>query len=415
MPFGLNRSTDYCERNNPGRTAYYVAEGQTRIFIRSGEIATKPKSDTEKILKIAIIAPKVYPVFDQSVVDSYGGAEVALSLVARELSQINDFDVHVLVGDYGQADEERAGAVTLHRSLVSNANPLRSGLRLFSKMNSVDADIYIQRTLTIASTVIALYCRVRRRRFVYWVAHDSEADGGHPLYNSRLTSPLVKLMFKMASHVVVQNDYEYDQLLMQFPGISCSVVKKGMELPRDPTRMDEKYDAVWVGRCDKWKNPEAFVRLAKKHSSHRFLMICPPAEGKEDYHRELTASASNCGNLEIRGRTSNSKVLELVAECSVFCITSSQEGDWPNVVLEAASLRKPILSLDLNYHGLISDYAGGRFCGGDFLRFAAEFETMIEDEGLRSQLGDGAYDYVKDVHDVRKQTTKLVDLINELS
>jgi len=369
----------------------------------------------DSTLKIGIVAPKAYPVFDQSSVDTFGGAEVALSLVARELSKIDNLDVHVLVGDYGQPDVERAGAVRLHRSLLANAGTVRSGFQLLSKMNAVDADIYIQRSLDIASTVIALYCRLRRRRFVYWVAHDREVDGGHPLQKNRLTLPLVNYVFKAASLVVVQNDYERDQLLKRFPGTNCSVVKKGMVVPADSRQVPEQYDAVWVGRCDEWKNPEAFVHLAKKCSGQRFLMICPPAKGKEDYHRKLILSASTCKNLEIRGRTTHHKVLELMAECRVFCITSSQEGDWPNVVLEAASLGKPVLSLKLNYRGLINDFGGGRFCDGDFSRFANEFNKMMGDEGLRKQMGEGALNYVRDMHDVQKQTEKLVELLNDIA
>lgn len=282
-------------------------------------------------------------------------------------------------------------------------------------MNSVAADVYIQRTLTVASTIIALYCRARGRRFVYWVAHDSEADGGHPLYKNKLTSPLIQLMFIAASHVIAQNAYEYDQLRKRYPRVKCSVIKKGIKLPADSVRTNEKYNAVWVGRCDEWKNLEAFVRLAKEHNAYRFLMICPPAVGKEDCHRELTSSASDCKNLEIRGRTSNREVLELVADCRIFCITSSQEGDWLQVVLEAASLRKPVLSLELNYQGLISEFGGGRVCDGDNLRFASEFIKMVGDGGLRRQMGSGAYNSVRDAHDVRKQTAKFVDIINEFS
>lgn len=366
-------------------------------------------------MKIAIVAPKAYPAFNRSAVDTFGGAEIAMSGIACNLARIDGIDVDVLVGDYGQPDVERLEGVALHRCLVSRAGPLRNVLRLLSTMKSVDADIYMQRTLSLGSTLIAVFCSLSRRRFIYWVAHDSESDGGHPLYHNLLTSPLVKLMYKTASHVIVQNEYEHDQLVRRFPGISCSVIKKGMVLPLDSPLVAATYDAVWVGRCDEWKNPEAFIRLAKECRSFRFLMVCPPALGKEDYHREVIASASGCDNLDIRGRTANNDVLDLVAASSVFCFTSKQEGDWPTVVLEAASLKKPILSLDLNYAGLIDEFAGGRFCEGDQSRFADELRTIIENDVLREKMGNGAYDYVRRSHNAQTQTAKLVRVINELS
>jgi len=366
-------------------------------------------------LKIAIVAPKVYPVFNQSADDTYGGAEIALNLVARELSQFDNIEVYVLVGDYGQAESEKAGRITLRRALDADGSTLSNGFRLLSVMNNVGADVYIQRTLTVASALIALYCLFWRRRFIYWVAHDRETDGGHPLYSRTITRLVIRLLFRLASHVIVQNEYESNQLQKQFPGIKCSVVKKGIELPMNTSFVDELYDAIWVGRCDEWKNPEIFIELAKSHPSKRFLIICPPALGKEEYYQQFIKTASCCPNLEVRGRTKNREVLDLVHKSRVFCNTSSQEGDWPVVVLEAASLRRPILSLHLEYGGLVGDYGGGKSCNGDFARFSSEFQRLIRNELRRREMGDGAYEYIKEIHDVQKQTAQLVKLINELA
>ena len=364
--------------------------------------------------KIAIIAPKMYPVLKRSDIDTFGGAEVALALVARQLSQHADLDVHVLVGDYGQDEEERMQGLTLHRALRSDAGMLRNATKLLASLRSVDAQVYIQRTLTIASTVIALYCKASRRKFVYWVAHDGETDGAHPLYKKRATSLLVDLMFKLASHVIVQNQYEEKQLQERFSGIRCTLIKKGIHLPAESAEHQESIDALWVGRCDEWKNPEAFIELARDHSNFRFLMICPAAEGKEEYYRKVTSCASDCSNLDFRGRTANHEVLELMRQSKVFCITSSQEGDWPNVVLEAASLRKPILSLAINYDDLITKYEGGRCGNSSYPIFSDEFKRMMRDSDRRKKMGNGAYNYVREAHNTRDQNTKLTTLLDGL-
>ena len=365
-------------------------------------------------MKIAIIAPKAYPVFKQSVNGTYGGAEIALSLVARELCQLDDMSVHMLVGDYGQNDTESVGRITFHRSLSHESGAFVNSINLLSAINKVEAQIYVQRTLTAASALIALYCRVRRRRFIYWVAHDSETDGGHPLYRRAVTRFLVRLLFRVASLVVVQNDYEKEQLVAQYPGVRCAVIKKGIELPEDMPSGENDYDAVWVGRCDEWKNPEDFLRLAEAYPDRKFLMICPSALGKESLHQKIVSAASHLDNLDMRDRTRHSYVLALVGRSKVFCITSSQEGDWPNVVLEAASLKRPVLSLHLDYEGLVSDFQGGTSCDGNFELFSKEFGRLMDDQTSRIAMGNGAYRYVKNIHDVEIQTEKLVRLINEL-
>lgn len=365
-------------------------------------------------MRIAIIAPKVYPVFNVNVEETYGGAEIALSLVARELSKLSGKDIYILVGDYGQDQTEIFEKITLHRSLSAEYGTLRNGLELLRAINKVDAQIYVQRTLTAASALIALYCRVIGRRFIYWVAHDSETDGGHPLYRRAVTRFLVQLLFRTASLVIVQNNYEKEQLVAQYPGMRCAVIKKGIELPENASSGESDYDAVWVGRCDVWKNPEDFLRLAEAYPDRKFLMICPSALGKESLHQKIVSAASHLDNLDMRDRTRHSYVLALVGRSKVFCITSSQEGDWPNVVLEAASLKRPVLSLHLDYEGLVSDFQGGTSCDGNFELFSKEFGRLMDDQTSRIAMGNGAYRYVKNIHDVEIQTEKLVRLINEL-
>ena len=369
---------------------------------------------TAVVRKIAIIAPKMYPVLKLSDIDTFGGAEVALTLVARELSKHSDLDVHVLVGDYGQDKIEQSQRLTLHRAFKADASLLRNAVTLLSNLRAVNAPVYIQRTLTIASAVIALYCKASRRKFIYWVAHDGETDGSHPLYKGRVTAFLVDLMFRFASHVIVQNRYEEEQLQLRVPGVRCTVIKKGIDLPADAADRQEDIDALWVGRCDEWKNPEAFIELARENGEFQFLMICPAAHGKEDYHRAVMAQAAGCSNLDFRGRTANPEVLELMKKSKMFCITSSQEGDWPNVVLEAASFRKPILSLAINYDDLITKYEGGRFGDGSYSLFADEFRRMMRDSEQRKEMGAGAYNYVRETHNARDQNERLIALLDGL-
>jgi glycosyltransferase involved in cell wall biosynthesis len=370
---------------------------------------------TNPVTKIAIVAPKVYPVLRKSGSDTFGGAEVALSLVATELSKSDNFDVHVLVGDYGQDEFVRLGRITLVRALGSGSGLLGNAWRLLKCLHRVDARICLQRTLAVASAVLAVYCRLTGRKFVYWVAHDGETDGNHPLFGNPITSFLVRLMYRSAAHVIVQNSYEEERLSEMAPGIRCSLIKKGIVLPEQVVTDDSPIDGIWVGRCDEWKNPGAFIRLARDNPEFQFVMVCPPAEGKADYFKSVMGEASGCSNLEIRGRTANREVLELMSRSKVFCMTSSQEGDWPNVVLEAASLRRPVLSLAINYDGLLREYEGGRFCNGDYSVFSNEFNNLMKDEESRSRMGEGAYQYVRAVHDVHDQTNRLTAVLNGLA
>ena len=366
-------------------------------------------------MKIAIVSPKAFPVFRDNAEGGYGGAEIALSLVARILAAREDYDVHMLVGDYGQADTELIDGITFHKALSANGSGVTNALRLMNTVRRIKARVYVQRTLTVASTVLSLFCRARGARFVYWVAHDSETDGGHPLYHRLATRLAVRSLYRTASLVIVQNEYERRQLSDNYPTLRTALIKKGIELPGNEAMVEAEIDAVWVGRCDEWKHPELFVDLAAIHPELKFVMICPPATSKESYHRGVMEKAAKVSNLQVLGRTANPEVLRYVARSRVFCITSSQEGDWPVVVLEAASLRRPILSLALNYAGLIDEYGGGYCCGGDLQEMSDRLQSLIRNDDERRTAGQGAYDYVKTMHDSTVQAELLVEQLRELA
>lgn len=364
-------------------------------------------------MKIAIVSPKLYPVLVESSTASFGGAEVALAQIARELARTGQFDVHAIVGDYGQARMTRVDEVAVHRGMLAGAGAVRNGFKLFRTIADVDADVYVQRSLAVATTLIGLFCRLRGKRFVYWVAHDGETDGSHPLSRSRLTGWWVRLMYRTASRIVVQNEYEREQIAMRFPRTKSVLIKKSI-VSREPSRDAKRIDAIWVGRCDDWKNPQAFIRLARNNPGSRFEMVCPPAVHKEDRYVETLREAQNCPNLEFHGRVAHRVVLQLMNESRLFCITSSQEGDWPNVVLEAASVGLPVLSLSLNYTGLIDEFGGGVYCHDDEREMRREFARLVHDDDELASLGRGARDYVRSVHDVGRQTSKLVEALNGL-
>lgn len=56
--------------------------------------------------RICITAPVIYPIFNNKVVAPFGGYEVRLALIARELAKRGNFDIYIVVGDFGQPHRE---------------------------------------------------------------------------------------------------------------------------------------------------------------------------------------------------------------------------------------------------------------------------------------------------------------------
>lgn len=74
-----------------------------------GEDATKNRK-----LRLCGVSLYGYPLFHPDCVSPFGGSEVRIALIARELAKFDDLDVHLVVFDHGQPRREEREGVTLH-------------------------------------------------------------------------------------------------------------------------------------------------------------------------------------------------------------------------------------------------------------------------------------------------------------
>ena len=67
--------------------------------------------------KLCIVSPYAYPLFNPAYRKShFGGWEVRVSLIAKELAKYERFDVSMIVWDHGQPHTEYRNGVTPHYS-----------------------------------------------------------------------------------------------------------------------------------------------------------------------------------------------------------------------------------------------------------------------------------------------------------
>jgi len=162
---------------------------------------------------------------------------------------------------------------------------------------------------------------------------------------------------------------------------------------------------------DEWKKPEIFIKLAKKYKQNKFLMIVPPPMNKLKYYDEIIKEIKKLNNITYCKFIPNNMVLKLLQQSRIYCLTSDMEGDWPMVVLEAAAVGTPILSLFINYDFLIDKYHGGIFCNNNLNLFYKNFETLIKNPAKLQKLSKNAHKYIIDNHDINKNVDNLINSI----
>ena len=99
---------------------------------------------------------------------SNSGYEVVMIVAGSETKKVNNIDI---VG-YPKAQSR------IKRLFKTS---LFDMIKICSKIN---ADIYIHRAFSPFSGVIALYCRLTEKKFVYMIASDRETDKTHEKYKT---------------------------------------------------------------------------------------------------------------------------------------------------------------------------------------------------------------------------------------
>ncbi|MBN2087478.1 glycosyltransferase family 4 protein [Candidatus Peregrinibacteria bacterium] len=384
-------------------------------------------------MKICFILPGAYPLFNKKNKFPFGGAEVQLSLLAKILAKKKDLDVHFVVYDHGQNKVEKYDLVNVWKAYRVNTGFIKKNLILFSVIKKIDADAYITRGIGILSSLsffITLYCRLKKKKFIFMLAHDDEAENlnrlGTEIFirvakaclfkKADIRYQISKLIFKITSKyfqlVVCQNINQYHNLKTYLPKNKLVIVKKGIDFQSiQHSTIKKKWDAIWVGRCEVWKKGEIFLEMAKGNPSLNFAMVCTSNAGNSSFEK-IKNEAEQISNLDFCDFVSNEEVYEYLRNSKVFCITSLKEGDWPMTVLEAMAHKLPIISYTLDYGNILKDKKCGFCCYNKEELLGEYLRELIKDNKLYEEMSENAYNYVRETHDIKKNSLELLKAIS---
>ena len=358
-------------------------------------------------IRICFIAPKAYPLFNPAVDEVFGGAEVDLYLLAAELAKDKNFDVTFVTADYGQEKIENIQDVTIIKSVDFKKNPLAGARRVWQAMNTADAGIYFQEASSWGTFLVALFCKLHKKIFVYRTANEGECDGKFRRRHF-LTGKAFRWSMQNAKQVIVQNQIDKAKL-QQTTGICSKVIPNAHHLSALPEC--GRNVILWVGRSAEVKRPELFIDLAEKMPTERFAMICQRATGDEKYE-ELVTRAGTLENLEFIERVGFDEIDSYFRRARVFINTSSTEG-FPNTFVQACKNAVPILSLMVNPDGFLDSYKCG-MCANDDSDLLVDMLKRLLNRDKADELGNSGRRYAEENHDITKIVEKYKILFKDL-
>lgn len=358
-------------------------------------------------VKICFVMPKAYPLFNPKISSIFGGAEVDIYLLSKELAKDNNFSVNCIVADYGQSKNEEHNNVLIENGFSFNDNPIKSALSLWKSLKKTDADIYIAKTSSMGVPFVKFFCYLNKKKFVYRTASQREANGeylkAHPIIGRLFVASL-----RRANLVLCQNNTDKQNLEQNYK-IKSTIISNGHSIPVAQHRNQEY--TLWVGRSAGVKCPERFITLAQEFPDQKFVMICQKATGDNNYEN-LQQRASTIENLNFIPRVPFEEIEDYFKNATFFVNTSDSEG-FPNTFIQANKWAAPILSYKVNPDDFLNEFNCGFCANGNWEKFAKQF-NKLQDKQLNEELGNNGRDYVINKHDIVKIAEIYKQLFKEL-
>lgn len=183
--------------------------------------------------------------------------------------------------------------------------------------------------------------------------------------------------------------------------------------PADPV-------VLTAGRMAYQKNPEMFIRVARlvveRRPAVRFVFngggFASPLEAVV---RRQIARFGLERKIEIVPWTDRQATLRLIAECSVFVLTSRFEG-LPFVLLEAMMLRKPVVVTDVDgsRDAVDAGRSGYVVRSDDDQAMAERIITILDDPALADRLASCGREIVAERYDIKRNIAEIEGLYDRL-
>ena len=203
------------------------------------------------------------------------------------------------------------------------------------------------------------------------------------------TLPL-KLLYPGSRFVVISHATQRDLEPFGIQPDTVTVNHIGVELGAfEPGTRAADPTLLYLGRLKKYKRVEMLLDTVEALPGVRLEIA-----GDGDHRPDIEAGIEQRGigdRVRLHGHVSEEKKLELLQHAWVNLTASSAEG-WCLTVMEAAACRTP--SVAMRVGGLPESIVDGEtgFLADDGAELTAHVQRLVEDDRLREQMGQAAYD-----------------------
>lgn len=367
-------------------------------------------------MKICIVSPGAYPLFNHNAGETAGGAETQLYTLANAL-KARGHEVHFIVDERGlPQDVESVGGIRLHGALLrymggSNRYLLPDWIHFMRLLWRIDADMHLIKVPRNLLLPLALFARLRSRKAIYVGQRDVDTTReGVLATDSRFAYWFYRWGLSMADAVVAQTEFQKGLFKKNFSK-HATVIRNVVTLDKESADTTEDY-ILWVGNSSYRKQPELLPQLARRLPDCKFRMIMSlmGERSSDDFIKE---EASKLTNLEYIGFVPFHEIGSYYRKAKLLVSTSLSEG-FPNTFLQAWQSGTPVASLHVNPDGVIDTFDLG-CVSGSMDALVADIGRLTQDGNQLADMGRNALAYVDNFHSLAKSVDDYEELFRSLA
>lgn len=371
--------------------------------------------------KICIVNFNVYCLFDPSSSAPMGGAELDMYMLAQGLDDV--FNTLVITGDWGQKKIEIYDNIKIIRSVKTGNKDIFSVMRniilIFVTLLKTNADIYISSGAGPEVGIFCFFCKLRAKKYIYRTAHDIDCNGSYIRLNG-----IKGLSYKYGlehAHKIITSVVHHKNLLNKYHAhVNEKIhhINLGLQFRSDIdnagyTELGRDGHILWVARCEDWKNPEAYICLAKSLPQYKFIMICPKQRHNEDYFFSVKRHAKKLSNITFIDFVPFEYIQSYFNNAILFINTSTVEG-FTYTLIQSGLAGTPVAYLNVDPDNVIRRHNLGFFANGNMEKLRRSLIDSINNKEIWKRKSYAIGRYVRIHHTMSKLSIQWTSIINSL-
>lgn len=325
-----------------------------------------------------------------------GGAETQILMLSKALARRGLRVAIIVFGHPAELPDQIDGVRIVVRPPYKLATKRSVGKVLeacliWQALWRAPARTIVYRCASLELALVGIYAKLSGQRLVFSTANVVDFDFAK-IARKRRDVFLYRLGVRLADDIIVQTEEQVRLCERSFgrtPHLIASLA------PTVGLQTAEPEAFLWIGRLVWYKQPLAYVALARAVPEARFWMIGVPSDDGSEHNlsQEVANLARTTENLELLEPRPHAEVTELMGRAVASVNTASFEG-MPNVLLEAWSRGVPALVLHHDPDGVVKDEGLGGFAAGSPETLAELARTLWRSRNNRGDLARRCIAYV---------------------